>query len=73
LIFEDSIILKNQIIIKFAKKDFSIFFPSQKFCSLGKKNAIWGGGEISTFSTNNNNNNNKPNNYLLVKAGKLVW
>jgi hypothetical protein len=49
LIFEDSIILKNQIIIKFAKKDFSIFFPSQKFCSLGKKNAIGGGGEFQHF------------------------
>jgi hypothetical protein len=41
--------LKNQIIIKFAKKDFSIFFPSQKFCSLGKKNAIWGEGEFQHF------------------------
>jgi hypothetical protein len=58
--------LKNQIIIKFAKKDFSTFFPSQKICSLGKKNAILGGRNfnISTYN-NNNNNNNKPNNYLL--------
>jgi hypothetical protein len=53
--------LKNQIIIKFAKKRFLYFFPSQNFCSLGKKIAIWG-GEISTFSTNNNSNNNNNNN-----------